>query len=60
VSFDSQGEGVAGPQALDIIDPDTFEPIYSGTTVFVPEPLTGALMIVFLSLFTLRRQRRRR
>jgi hypothetical protein len=60
VSFDWLGEGMPGPQAFDIIDPDTFEVIYSGVTVFIPEPSTGALMIIFLSFFTLRRQRRRR
>jgi hypothetical protein len=60
VSFDWLGEGMPGPQAFDIIDPDTFEPLYSGTTVFIPEPSSGVLLIIFLILFTLRRRWRRR
>ena len=42
VSFDWAGIGEPGPQPYDIIDPQTFETIDSGTTV--PEPATLFLL----------------
>jgi hypothetical protein len=60
VSFDWLGEGMPGPEAFDIIDPETFEPVWSGTTIFIPGPSSGARLIIFLILFTLRRRWRRR
>lgn len=42
VSFDWAGIGEPGPQPYDIIDPQTFETIDSGTTI--PEPATLLLL----------------
>jgi hypothetical protein len=54
VTFDWLGAGTPGAQAFDILDPVTFQPVYSGMTV--PEPATLALLSV-LGVLTLRRRR---
>jgi MYXO-CTERM domain-containing protein len=53
VTFDWLGTGEPGAQPFDIVDPDTFEPIYSGTTV--PEPAAG--LMAMLAAAALRRRR---
>jgi hypothetical protein len=53
VSFDFSGIGEPGPQPYDIVDPQTFQPIESGTTV--PEPTT--LLLLGLGGIVLRRKR---
>ncbi|UCF35170.1 MAG: hypothetical protein JSV78_07665 [Phycisphaerales bacterium] len=62
--FGSDGGGLPGGRFCPADDcgeltvqPDS---IYSGVTVVIPGPSTGALMITFPILFTLRRQRYRR
>jgi MYXO-CTERM domain-containing protein len=52
VTFDWLGPGTPGAQPFDIIDPVTYRPIYSGTTV--PEP-AGLLLLALAGL--LARQR---
>ncbi len=42
VQFDWLGSGSPGGQPFDIIDPVTFQPVYSGTTL--PEPGTAAVL----------------
>ena len=54
VSFDWAGIGEPGPQPYDIIDPQTFETIDSGTTV--PEPAT--LLLLGLGGVILQRRRK--
>ncbi len=54
VLFDWHGPGNPGAQPFDIIDPGTFETIYSGTTV--PEPAAAGLLAVVGAL-GLRRRR---
>lgn len=54
VSFDFSGIGEPGPQPYDIIDPQTFQTIDSGTTV--PEPAT--LLLLGLGGMILRRKRK--
>jgi len=54
VSFDFSGIGEPGPQPYDIIDPQTFQTIDSGTTV--PEPAT--LLLLGLGGVILRRKRK--
>ena len=54
VTFDWLGAGEPGAQPFDIVDPDTFEPIYSGRTV--PEPAAAGVMAV-LAAVALRRLR---
>ena len=44
VHFDWLGEGDPGAQLFEIINPDTFETLYSGQTV--PEPATLSLLVV--------------
>ncbi len=54
VSFDWLGAGVPGPQTFEIIDPVTFEPVHTGTTI--PEP--AALALLALGGFVALRRRR--
>ncbi len=54
VSFDFSGIAEPGPQPYDIIDPQTFQTIDSGTTV--PEPAT--LLLLGLGSAILRRKRK--
>lgn len=44
VRFDWLGAGTPGAQLFEIIDPDTFETLYSGQTV--PEPTTLSLLVL--------------
>lgn len=55
VSFGWLGSGQPGAQLFEIIDPETFEPIYSGLTT--PEPTTLAMLIA-ASICCGRRHRR--
>lgn len=52
VTFDWLGVGRPGSQRFDVVDPDTFQPIYTGRTT--PEPAALALLAIML---TLRRRR---
>lgn len=54
VSFDFSGIGEPGPQPYDVIDPQTFQTIDSGSTV--PEPAT--LLLLGVGGIILRRKRR--
>jgi hypothetical protein len=54
VSFDFLGTGEPGSQPYDIIDPQSFQPIESGTTV--PEPAT--LLLLGLGGIILQRRRK--
>ncbi len=47
VAFDWLGAGVPGPQPFDIVDPDTFATLHTGTTT--PEP-AGLLLLASLLL----------
>ncbi len=53
VSFDWLGLGAPGPQSFEIIDPDTFEAIHTGTTT--PEP--AALVLLLLGSIVAMRRR---
>jgi MYXO-CTERM domain-containing protein len=53
VAFDWLGAGTPSPQPFDIVDPDTFEALHTGTTTPEPGPL------VLLGLLSLLRRRRR-
>ena len=55
VRFDWLDEGEPGAQLFEIIDPDTFETIYSGQTV--PEPTALSLLVLGLALTGTRRKR---
>lgn len=54
VSFDWLGIGDPGPQSFEIIDPDTFETVHTGTTI--PEPATLVLFMIG-GIVALRRRR---
>ncbi len=54
VLFDWQGPGSPGGQPFAIVDPATYQTIYSGTTL--PEP-ASAILLGFLSVLGLRRRR---
>jgi hypothetical protein len=46
VSFDWLGSGVPGSQRYEILDPETYETLIEGQTVYIPEPATGLLLIL--------------
>lgn len=48
VSFDWLDAGAPGSQRFDVIDPATFETLYSGVTT--PEPTSGALGLLCLAI----------
>ena len=52
--FDWLGTGEPGAQLFEIIDPDTFETIYSGQTV--PEPTALTLLMLGAALTATRRR----
>jgi hypothetical protein len=52
VQFDWLGTGLPGAQPFDIVDPQTLQPLYSGTTV--PEP-AGLLLLALAGLLARRR-----
>jgi MYXO-CTERM domain-containing protein len=52
VQFDWLGSGAPGAQPFDIVDPQTLQPLFSGTTV--PEP-AGLLLLALAGLVARRR-----
>jgi len=59
VTFDYLGAGVPGAQAFDVVDPDTFAILSSGTTTPVPAPASAWLLATALALVLQRRWPRR-
>ncbi len=55
VAFDWLGEGVPGAQPFEIIDPQNFHTLYSGTTI--PEPACAVLLLAGATAFARRGRR---
>lgn len=49
VTFDYLGTGIPGSQAFDIVNPENFAVLSSGTTAAVPGPATGWLLVTALA-----------
>lgn len=60
VSFTWLGAGLPGPQPFSVYDPVSFDVLYTGTTVAVPEAATASLSLIGLALLAAVRRRRPR
>jgi hypothetical protein len=58
VSFDFLGAGTPGAQPFDIVDPDSFVILESGSTAAVPAPPAGLILLTALASLAGRLRRR--